>query len=494
MGTGAVALHRARFAKYQELKDLLSPVPPDDGVLLGVKKHLLFFKRFSAVRPTKKRREIGNTLVVAPTRGGKGLLAISQLLSWQHGVVVNDIKGDLYTATAGYRRTLGPVFVIDPTGIGHCYDPLQKKQSEDELLSSATHLLYQPDEGEGRIFTQRATGMLTQLLLAAKQEGIPSLPYVRHMVRLGLGRAVQRLHAVSPLLATQFLEEDFAQANLSDRFLLSAWGTLSARIRPLLTETVVRCFTRSDFDAKLLMQSEAPITVYFRWREQDLLALSPLVKLMWGTLIHEMLTTYDTSLGKHCHPVLLLIDEAAKTAIPNLDEHASTVAGRGISLWIAIQSLSQLQAAYGKARSNVLRDNMENQLYYRPADLQTAQHLEERLGTRSAYAHSTTSRDGEETSEGLSERPIPLLTAQEIMQLNDEEIIGFHRQLPPFLFRRMDWHEHPLLRKRHNLPPPVLSSLPPIAEIPENPVMSQPVRFSDEFIDPDLPLPDEDAS
>jgi type IV secretion system protein VirD4 len=487
MGTGAVALHRARFAKHDELKDLLSPVPRSDGVLLGTKRHLLFFKRFAIVRPTTKRREIGNTLVVAPTRGGKGLLAISQLLSWQHSVVVNDIKGDLYTATAGYRSTLGPVFVIDPTGIGHCYDPLQNKHTEDELLSSATHLLHQPDEGEGRIFTQRATGMLTQLLLAAKQEGIPPLPYVRYMVRLGLGRAVKRLHSVSPLLATQFLEEDFAQANLSDRFLLSAWGTLSARIRPLLTETVVRCFTRSEFDAKQLLQSEAPITIYFRWREQDLLALSPLVKLMWGTLINEMLTTYDTSLGKHCHPVLLLIDEAAKTAIPNLDEHASTVAGRGISLWIAIQSLSQLQAAYGKARADVLRDNMETQLYYRPADLQTAQYLEERLGTRSAYAHSTTLKDGEETSEGQTERPIPLLTAQEIMQLNDEEIIGFHRKLPPFHIHRMDWREHQLIRQRHSMPPPELASLPPLAEIPPNPVVSQIFSFSDEYIDPDMP-------
>src|SRR5713226_5191261 len=163
MGTGAVDIHQARFAKHDELKELQSRELQDDGVLLGVRRFLLFFRRFVAVRPTKTRREIGNLLVVAPTRGGKGLLATSQLLSWKHSVIVNDIKGDLFTQTAGYRAMLGNVFVIDPRGVGHCYDPLLGKHSEDELLSAASHLLYKPDEGEGAIFTQRATVMLTQL-------------------------------------------------------------------------------------------------------------------------------------------------------------------------------------------------------------------------------------------------------------------------------------------------------------------------------------------
>src|SRR5947209_685291 len=113
MGTGAVALHRARFAKRHELSELLQKAPSPDGVLLGVRRDYLFLKRFVSVRSTKTRREIGNTLIVAPTRAGKGLLATSQLLSWQHSVIVNDMKGELFAATAGYRSTLGNVYVID---------------------------------------------------------------------------------------------------------------------------------------------------------------------------------------------------------------------------------------------------------------------------------------------------------------------------------------------------------------------------------------------
>lgn len=65
-----------------------------------------------------------------------------QLLTWHHSVIVNDIKGDLFTQTAGLRSLLGPVYVLDPTGVGHRYDPLQSKATEDALYSSAAHLLH----------------------------------------------------------------------------------------------------------------------------------------------------------------------------------------------------------------------------------------------------------------------------------------------------------------------------------------------------------------
>jgi type IV secretion system protein VirD4 len=483
MGTGALDLHRARFAKRHELKELLSSAPVPNGVLLGVRRDLLFFKRLVVVHPTSRRRELGNLLVVAPTRGGKGLLAISQLLSWKHSVIVNDIKGELFAATAGYRATLGNVYVIDPTGIGHCYDPLAGKQTEDAFSSAATHLLFQADEGEGAVFTQRAIVMLTQLFLAARREGIPPLIYTRFLIRLGLSQAATRLNQLDPRLATQFLENTFSQANLTDRFLLSCWGTLTARMRPLLTETVVRCFLRSDFRPEDVMRSGKPVTVYFRWKEQDLLSLSPLVRLLWGTLINELTTTYDTTQGNGCQPVLLLIDEAGRTAIPMLADQATTVVGRGVYLWVAVQSLSQLEVVYGRPRAKVLRDNMETQIYYRPTDLETAAHIAQCLGRQSAYAHSTTVRDGEETSEGLSEQAVPLLTAQEIRQLKDEDIIGFHRHLPPFRLTRMDWRRHPALQQRRSIPSPELQTLPPIAE--DIPIRSQEQKTYD-LIDPDM--------
>jgi type IV secretion system protein VirD4 len=476
------SLHTARFAHLHELAELLTDRPHKTSLLLGVSH----FNRVLHVRPTKARRELGNLLVVAPTRGGKGLLATSQLLTWPHSVIVNDIKGDLFTQTAGYRSILGKVFVIDPTGIGHWYDPLLGHRTEDELLSAATHLLYKPDEEDGAIFTQRATVMLTQVFLAARAEGLPPLPYVRHMIRAGLQDAAERLNAINPDLATQFLDVRYEAVNFDDRFLLSAWGTLTARMRPLLTETLIRSLSGSDFSPSDLLYAQQPITVYLRWSERDLLALSPLVRLMWGTLIDGLITTYDNAQGRNCQPVLLLIDEAGRTAIPSLADHATTVVGRGISLWIAVQSLAQLDAVYGRTRASVLRDNMESQIYYRPSNQETADYLQHCLGRKSDYARSETLREGTATSEGRSEQGIPLMTAQDIKQLRDDDIIGFHRLLPPFRAKRIDWRNFPSLTLRQAIPAPQLATLPDLAASLFTPALERPQHFADGYIDPDM--------
>jgi type IV secretion system protein VirD4 len=472
-------LHRARFARLDELSGITSHRPDPTSLLIGVNR----FKQFLQVKPTKTRRELGNMLIVAPTRGGKGLLAVSQLFTWQASVVVNDLKGDLFSQTAGYRTTLGEVYVIDPTGIGHRYDPLVSKKTEDQLYAAATRLLFKPHERDP-IFTQRATAMLTQLFLAARIEAVPPLPYTRGITRLGLPAAAKRLHELSPELATQFLDVSFPEANFTDRFLLSAWGTLTASIKPLLTETVVRCFHGSDFTSADLMQTDRPITVYLRWPERDLLALSPLVRLVWGSLIDELITTYDRHEGKGCKPVLLLVDEAGRTAIPSLADHATTVVGRGISLWVAVQSLEQLTAEYGEARAQVMLDNMETQLYYRPSGQKTADYLEHCLGRKSGYARSQTIKEGDETSQGRSEQGIPLMTAQVIKQMKDEWIIGFHRRLPPFKMRRVDWRHHPEFIQKRQLPPPMLSALPPLPDMTFNTQQF----YDDGYVDSDMIL------
>jgi type IV secretory pathway TraG/TraD family ATPase VirD4 len=111
------------------------------------------------------------------------------------------------------------------------------------------------------------------------------------------------------------------------------------------------------------------------------------------------------------------IDEAGQAPIPNLQQYASTVAGRGISLWVAVQALSQLDGLYGKHKADTIRNNCDSKIFYRQASLETAEYVERSLGRRSGYAHSQTLHSGEETSEGLSEHAIPLLTSQDINQL-----------------------------------------------------------------------------
>jgi type IV secretion system protein VirD4 len=292
--------------------------------------------------------------------------------------------------------------------------------------------------------------------------GVPAFPYTRLLLQSGLQATAQQLHSLDPALATAFLDVPLEQVSFQDRFLASAWSTLVARLRPLLGETLVRTLAGRSFDLADLMLSNRPVSVYIRLSERDLLALAPLVRLLWDSLLGELITTYDSRSGKGCKPVLLLVDEAGRTAIPSLAKHSTTVVGRGINICAMVQSLSQLTDVYGKEAGQVLRDNCESQLFYPPRDLGTADYLQHRLGMVSGYAQSETIRGGEQTAEGHSEQAVPLLTAQQIMQLPDSEVLLFHRNLPPIQGLRVDWRDHEELRRRHNLPPPVVPPLPPL--------------------------------
>jgi type IV secretory pathway TraG/TraD family ATPase VirD4 len=157
------------------------------------------------------------------------------------------------------------------------------------------------------------------------------------------------------------------------------------------------------------------------------------------------------------------LDEAGRVKIPDLDEYATTVVGRHISLWVAIQSIKQLDI-YGQANAETLLDNMDTQIFYRQKGA-TARYLEREVGYRSAYSRSTSSREGGGDTQGMSEQRVPLWTANQFKQMRDEDIIVFHHNLPPFLARRMSWLEHPMLRERKDTPPPKLSPLPPLTPI-----------------------------
>jgi len=152
-----------------------------------------------------------------------------------------------------------------------------------------------------------------------------------------------------------------------------------------------------------------------------------------------------------------------RVKIPHLYDYATTVVGRQISLWVAIQSIKQLEV-YGEANAETLLDNMDTQLFYRQRRA-TAKYLEEELGRRSSYSHWQSKREGGYETQGMAEQGVAVMTANQIKQMEDSDIIVFHHNLPPFRAQRMNWLEHPILRKRQAEKPPTLSPLPSLTPI-----------------------------
>jgi len=201
-----------------------------------------------------------------------------------------------------------------------------------------------------------------------------------------------------------------------------------------VTEAAVRTFGGSDFGPSELYTAARPVTVYLRWPERNLEALVPLVRLVWDSLLGELIEWWAAAAPaerEKAWPVLCLVDEAARAPIPALPAFMSTAAGYGISIWVAVQSLAQLETNYGPGRAATIRDNADAHVYYRQRDLETAEALSRRTGSMLVHGHNNSHSQGSAStptaswSEGYSEREQPLLLPHEVLQLDAEHVIAF---------------------------------------------------------------------
>ena len=288
-------------------------------------------------------------------------------------------------------------------------------------------------------------------------------------------------------LDTLFLDSEYNPEQDYDdkRFLSSSWESLTARLYPLLTERIVRCFAGSSFTGADIIAGKRPVTVYLCFPEKDLLSKAPVIRLVLESILSEMIDTFDNTKGRSCRPILAILDEAGNIGLPSLPQYVSTVRSRGISIWLAFQDNSQIESLYGRFKARTIRNNMLSKVFYWQSDTETAKDIAISLGHRSEFSRSQTLRHGEESSQSLSEQAVPLLTARDINELDQDEIIAFFSNRKPIRAKRMDWRGFPILKKRRGISPPLLKPLPKLDYNFLDIFEQKPEDTYNEYINPD---------
>lgn len=163
----------AKFADRDEIEKMGVTKNPDDGVVLGM-------------TPDNKiitHTGVEHLLNMAPTRTGKGInTVLTTLWTWKSSVIVNDIKGECWDLTSGYRRSVLKQKCIfynpmDSSGEGISYNPLSLVKvgtlsEQEDARTIAITLLDTDGKGGSDHWITSGINLLTAVILHVKYANV----------------------------------------------------------------------------------------------------------------------------------------------------------------------------------------------------------------------------------------------------------------------------------------------------------------------------------
>lgn len=456
-GPRILAPYTARYASEAEVRDMILKSPHPYAILLGEKPD---GKGVYGVKPgTAGRRELDHVLVVAPTRSGKGLHLQTLAYTWGGSLIIVDIKGEMHRRTSGHRVLKGPVFLLDPTGDGHRFDPFAELETDEEI-NTAVKMVIDTGDPENRIFEDRASYAFLAMIAASRvrdAQGKPLAPEwtstlvaTLSMLEMSSKRLKDFLEK-SPVIAQKakmgdrwarkalFNIRQFYGDGSDEKFRESSWNILTSTLQAMSTEGVLKMMSGSDFTSKDLV--EAPATLYLRFPEGELKATLPVLKLIEASLFAGILRYIDgEKRGWSDNPILWAFDEAGAAPVPELPSIVSTWAGRNMYALVYIQSLSQLETSYQPAGAETILANTLQVFYVGNNNSKTAEYVSQALGKLSQESASYTF--SKEASESRSYVARELVTPDEFRQASypgatPNDIFILPRGRRPILARKL---------------------------------------------------------
>jgi type IV secretion system protein VirD4 len=423
-----------------------------------------------------------HVMLEAPTRAGKGVgVIIPNLLDWLDSLVVLDIKQENYDNTAGYRlKVLGQQVLLfnplDPTGRTVRWNPLSYINRHDPVevineLQKIAAMLY-PDPLTGEKFwaegARTAFLGITAYIAATVDDGEDALPFTLGEVyrQFAASDAQRRFPKIiaDRKKAGKPLSEGCVSAikdytGSSANTFSGLRQSVTSKINGWLNPYVDAATSESDFDLSDFRDKR--ISLYLGVSPDDLERVAPIYGLLFQQLIDRNVRELPKG-DKHQIKVLLALDEFASLGKCTVLANAfSYVAGYGLRMLPAFQSLEQIQGVYGDKVAADIERNCAVRLVLRPAGLAEAKKISDQLGSYTFKARSrsmgTWGGGGGSTSDSDQRRP--LMLPQEVELLPEDNLIVFRRGMYATYGKKVRYYAEKKLSARTEIPAPEMPQI-----------------------------------
>lgn len=412
--------------------------------------------------------KIMNVLMVAPTRSGKGVgFVIPNALTFPGSMVVLDVKGELWDETARARAQQGDnVYRFAPLDFenpSHQYNPLARLSHIEDMeelwtaLERLASLFLQSEkntdwlEGGKKLFV--AAGIL------AIQRGVPTLGEIYRII-FGTGAGEDLGKSTADLLHAAAKECQYppaarelsSKAGLDQKIQQSYVSVLSvAGLGQWANPKIERITRRSDFDFRDMRRT--PSSIYLVVPSDDLEGLQSLIRLFFADLIAFLRSSKPGA--DEPWPIFILLDEFDQLGhMPLVVQAMKQTAGHGGRFAIVTQSIpGLLSIPYTPEEVKAIESACQVKLYIAASEDHTASELETALGTRTG---ATVSRTRDMASLGFGSGTVtrgsehrPLLSKQEIRDMDPDKIMILAERQNPILADRIKYYDSPEISAIH---------------------------------------------
>lgn len=420
--------------------------------------------------------------VIGPPRSGKGAsIIVPNCLLWPDSIVVLDMRGETYEATAGYRSTFSRVLRFSPAdenGETECYNPLDfvaidPDQRDIDINSIATALLPTPKGDAYWISDARAlfAGVTSWVLENPHiEDANKNLGTVLNVVEGGDQPLRDWLEEVAnPELRAPWISS-FTYTTLA-RFAVMAgkqfdgvYGSLAAAVRPFKNNRILRATARSTFDIRAMRREN--MSLYLDFRIQQVASIGPIFNVLMVQFMDYM---SRNMMKRGERRVLVLLDEFQNLGkLENALTVATVLGGYGIPCWFFVQSLRAVDNVYTREGRQTLVNSARAQIFLGAQDPEDQRYVSQLLGERKevtvdkAVSTGVTLFDRKSSTMSHKTTMRPLMRPDELGAMNETRCIIKLRNQQPIYGLRNVYYADAELRKRAWLPLPSRSEpLPP---------------------------------
>lgn len=414
--------------------------------------------------------------------GKSSSMTITNCFTFLGSLVVLDIKGEAFRATAGYRsEVLGQdIYVFDPaavqTGRSHRWNNLQTVDRNGvdrfDQISRQAFMLFPENPGNSSnadaFWTPSARGAFTAVATLLCET--PDMPFnTAEVLRLFARGDSQDVIAdmiqqrrTSGLRGYSRIAVDGVSdyLNGSPDQVGGIRKMTSTRLQSWFNPRVAAATEVSDFDLRDIRRR--PMTIYVTVQPGNIARMRPLLALFFDALVNlntDVTPQEDPTIQ---YQTLILLDEFIRLGrMDSLAEAAQYVRGYGMRFLYIVQNLAQIRAKYGADAAEDIFDNIGAEIVFGTNDLKLTKELSERMGddtidvTTQNKPRFWALLNWSKQSQAIHPHRRPLMLAQEVARMDSVDQIILRAGMLPIKTQKCRWYDDPNFKELVREPPEI---------------------------------------